>query len=189
MMKAKIGVVHGRFQVLHLKEIEYILAAKMRCSKLYIGLTNPDHAYTRETINDVARSKKINNPMTFIERYQMLELALIEFGVPRNEFDIIPFPINRPDILLDYAPKDAHYFMTIHDAWGEEKYDILKSLGLNVEVLWKRPLSEKGLSGEEVRTKIGFYKQWDHMVPKAVYDYITEHGIDKRIINNLTEVM
>ena len=31
-----IGVVHGRFQPLHLKHMEYILAAKMRCRKLII---------------------------------------------------------------------------------------------------------------------------------------------------------
>ena len=38
------GVVHGRFQVLHLKQMEYILAAKMRCQTLYIGITHPDIA-------------------------------------------------------------------------------------------------------------------------------------------------
>ena len=43
----KTGVVNGRFQVLHLKHMEYILAAKMRCRKLYIGLTNPDSLHTR----------------------------------------------------------------------------------------------------------------------------------------------
>ena len=40
------GVIHGRFQVLHLKHMEYILAAKMRCRKLYIGITNPDSMHT-----------------------------------------------------------------------------------------------------------------------------------------------
>ena len=38
----RTGIVNGRFQVLHLKHMEYILAAKMRCDKLYIGITNPD---------------------------------------------------------------------------------------------------------------------------------------------------
>lgn len=188
MITVRTGVVHGRFQVLHLKELEYILAAKMRCSKLYIGITNPDHAYTRETIQDLERSKKINNPMTFLERYEMIERALLEFGVQREAFDIIPFPINRPDILLEYAPEDARYFMTIHDAWGEEKYKILTELGLDVEVLWRRSLNDKGISGAEVRRKIGFYKPWEHLVPRAVYDYIVEHKIDERIIRNLTEI-
>ena len=35
------GMAHGRFQVLHLKHMEYLLAAKMRCKKLYIGITYP----------------------------------------------------------------------------------------------------------------------------------------------------
>lgn len=188
-MNTTIGVVHGRFQVLHLKQIEYILAAKMRCGKLYIGITNPDHAYTRESVNDMERSKKINNPMTYLERFEMIEVALLEFGVPREEFDIIPFPMNRPDILLEYAPADAKYFMTIFDSWGEEKYETLTQLGLDVEVLWRRPLEEKGITGEEVRRKIGFYKKWDHLVPRAVYDYLVENRIDKRIINNLTEII
>ncbi len=188
MIAVKTGVVHGRFQVLHLKELEYILAAKMRCQKLYIGITNPDHAYTRDTVNDPERSKKINNPMTFFERYEMIENALVDFGVQREAFDIIPFPINRPDILLDYAPEDARYFMTIFDAWGEEKYKELTNLGLDVEVLWNRPIAEKGITGAEVRRMIGFYKPWDHMVPRAVHEYIVEHKIDERIRKNLTEI-
>lgn len=184
----KVGVVHGRFQVLHLKEIEYILAAKMRCQKLYIGITNPDHAYVRETINDPERSKKINNPMTYIERYEMITDALIDFGVAAADFEIIPFPINRPDILLEYAPEDATYYVTIHDAWGEEKLQILQSLGLETEVLWRRPKSEKGITGEEVRRKIGFYKDWEHLVPNKVAEYIIEHRIDERIVKSLTEI-
>lgn len=46
------GVVNARFQVLHLKHMEYLLAAKMRCQKLYIGITNPDPSYVRESVND-----------------------------------------------------------------------------------------------------------------------------------------
>ncbi|MEG0356005.1 MAG: nicotinate-nucleotide adenylyltransferase, partial [Lachnospiraceae bacterium] len=52
----KIGLIHGRFQVLHLKHMEYILAAKMRCNTLYIGITNPDDRDVRETDNDLQRS-------------------------------------------------------------------------------------------------------------------------------------
>ena len=34
------GVIHGRFQIFHLKHMEYLLAAKMRCKKLFIGHKN-----------------------------------------------------------------------------------------------------------------------------------------------------
>ena len=36
------GVAFGRFQIFTLKHMEYILAAKMRCHKLYIGITHAD---------------------------------------------------------------------------------------------------------------------------------------------------
>ena len=81
----KIGVVHGRFQVLHLKHMEYILAAKMRCKKLFIGLTNPDSLHTGDTVNDENRSARSANPLTYYERYEMIQGALREFGVPDSE--------------------------------------------------------------------------------------------------------
>ena len=61
-----IGVVHGRFQPLHLKHMEYILAAKMRCRKLYIGITNPDNLHTRESVHDIRRSERSANPLTIL---------------------------------------------------------------------------------------------------------------------------
>ena len=63
----KTGVVHGRFQVMHLKHMEYIMAAKMRCSKLFIGITNPDSMHTRESANDISRAERSANPLTYFE--------------------------------------------------------------------------------------------------------------------------
>ena len=94
------GVVNGRFQVFHLKHMEYLLAAKMRCNKLYIGLTNPDNTYVRETVNDENRSAKSANPLTYYERCQMIRGALREFNVPDVEYEFVPFPINRPEYIL-----------------------------------------------------------------------------------------
>ena len=42
------GIVYGRFQILHFKHLEYFLAAKMRCRKLYIGIMVPDSSYLEE---------------------------------------------------------------------------------------------------------------------------------------------
>lgn len=43
----ELGVVRGRFQVFHLKHLEYVLAAKMRCRKLLIGIEEPDRIFER----------------------------------------------------------------------------------------------------------------------------------------------
>ena len=60
-----VGVIHGRFQILHLKHMEYLLAAKMRCKKLYVGISNPDDSYIKDSENDKKRSKKTANPLTY----------------------------------------------------------------------------------------------------------------------------
>ena len=62
--KVKIGVIHGRFQGLHLGHIEYLLEGKKRCKFLYIGVTNPDPNLTKENINDTKRSMPEENPFT-----------------------------------------------------------------------------------------------------------------------------
>ena len=41
-----IGVIHGRFQMLHHGHMEYLLAGKKRCQRLIIGISNPDEGCT-----------------------------------------------------------------------------------------------------------------------------------------------
>lgn len=175
------GVIHGRFQVLHLKHMEYLLAAKMRCKKLYIGISNPDASYIEESENDKNRSRRASNPFTYFERMQMIQNAMLDFGVKREEFDIIPFPINRPEYILQYAPKDATFFMSICDEWGEEKKKILENLGVKVEVLWNRTPETKGTTATEVRRHILNDTPWMHLVPKTTYEYIMANELDERI--------
>ena len=175
------GVIHGRFQILHLKHMEYILAAKMRCKKLYIGITNPDSMHTKDSVGDINRSAKSANPLTYFERYELIRGAMKEFRVPEEEYDILPFPINCPDYLLQYVPKDAVYYMGMCDEWDEEKYRILKGLGLTVEVLFRKTPEEKGITASLVRSAIATDQEWAKIVPKSVYRYITEHDLDERI--------
>ncbi|SHJ96064.1 nicotinamide-nucleotide adenylyltransferase [Hespellia stercorisuis DSM 15480] len=181
---AEIGVVHGRFQILHLKHMEYLLAAKMRCSRLYIGITHPDDLYLGGLEADRHGIRKSDNPLTYLERYEMIHDALVDFGVRREEFEIVPFPITRPEYIFEYAPKDATYFMSVYDSWGEIKCEMLKSMGADVDVLWRKSEEEKGVTGTDVRTAIALGRDWQQMVPRTVYDYILKNGIDQRIKDN-----
>ncbi|MDD3360770.1 MAG: nicotinate-nucleotide adenylyltransferase [Hespellia sp.] len=175
------GVIHGRFQVLHLKHMEYLLAAKMRCKTLYIGITHPDELYLGGMEADRHGIRKSDNPLTYLERYQMIHDALIDFGVQRNQFEIVPFPISRPDYITQYAPKDATYFMSICDDWGEKKYQIFTDLGLKVEVLWRKTEEERGVTGTQVRAAIASGQDWQSLVPRTVYEYMVRNGIDERV--------
>ena len=120
------GVIFGRYQIFHLKHMEGVLAAKMRCKKLYIGITHSDIvAFAATSPLDKNGTVKRDNPLTYFERFEMIQGALRDFGVKRKEFEIIPFPISQPDLILQYAPKDATYYMSICTEWDEEKYRIL----------------------------------------------------------------
>lgn len=176
------GMIHGRFQVFHLKHMEYVLAAKMRCRTLYIGITHPDiTAYPATSPLDEHGTTRMDNPLTYIERYEMIRGALEEFGVSRDEYEIIPFPVSSPDILPQYAPAGAVHYMSICSPWDEEKYHLLESMDLNVEVLWRRSKEEKGITGTSLRAMIARGDDWQQYVPKAAADYLVKYGIDQRI--------
>lgn len=177
------GVIFGRYQIFHLKHMEGVLAAKMRCNKLYIGITHPDIvAYAATSPLDVNGVTKMDNPLTYFERMEMIQGALRDFGVKRKEFEIVPFPISQPDLITQYAPKDATYYMSICTPWDEEKYRILQSQGLKIEVLWRRNPEEMGMTGKEIRELItAENSEWQQYVPRSVAEYITGHGIDCKI--------
>lgn len=78
--------------------------------------------------------------------------------------------------------------MTIYDEWGEEKLKSLREdLNLDVEVLWKVTLQEKGISASDIRKNIQEGKEWKQYVPEFVYKYLTENQLDKRIKKFLDE--
>lgn len=175
------GVIYGRFQVLHLKHMEYLLAAKMCCKTLYIGITYPDDSYLGVKNADRHGIRKSDNPLTYLERYQMIHDALIDFGVQRDQFEIVPFPISHPEYITQYVPEDATFYLGICDEWGEKQNQILTNLGLTVEVLWRRTEEERGVTGTQVRAAIASDADWQSMVPKTAYEYMVRNGIDERI--------
>lgn len=181
--KVPVGIIHGKFQILHNDHLKYLLAAKERCGFLFVGITNPDPTLTKESPEDPARSKPSNNPFTYWERYLMVEAALLGAGVKREEFAVVPFPINYPELLKYYTPTDARYYTVVYDAWGAKKAELLKSLGLDVEVMWEKDLSEKGLSATQVRSLIAANGDWKGMVPPSVADVIEKLGLDKKLRN------
>ena len=175
------GVVHGRFQIVHYDHMKYIMAAKSRCEHLVVGITNPDPTHTKHDDADPARSTPESNPLTYLERYLMLRAALSEQGLSRDDFAIVPFPINLPELYKYYVPLDAVFFLTIYDAWGERKLEMFQSLGLKTDVMWRKPVAEKGLTSTEVRRLIATGGSWEQLVPYSVGRILKEYGIVERI--------
>lgn len=177
----EIGVIHGRFQILHNDHLKYLLAGKARCRRLLVGITNPDPTQTSKDAADPRRSAPENNPLTYYERQCMTRAALQEAGVALQDFDVVPFPINFPELYKYYLPLDAVFFLTVYDEWGERKLRMFQELGLKTEVLWRRAAGDKGLSATDVRRLIIEDGPWRELVPPAVSRVITRLGIRERL--------
>lgn len=71
--------------------------------------------------------------------------------------------------------------MTIYDEWGEKKLSVFESMNLKTKILWRRPLSKKGLSGTQIRQYIISGQPWEHLVPHTSARIMKEMGIIERI--------
>ena len=147
----ELGVIHGRFQVLHNDHLRYLLAGKNLCRHLIVGITNPDPHLTREDPADQHRHSPLANPLSYWERYHMVRQTLEAAGVEADTFSVVPFPINFPELYCYYVPLNAVFFLSIYDDWGRKKLAMFRSLGLETHILWEVPPKKKGISGSTVR--------------------------------------
>ena len=100
-------------------------------------------------------------------------------ALTREDFDIVPFPIGRPELMRFYIPDGTRIFVTILDEWGRCKTDRLRDFGYPVEVLWER--TDKVISSSMIRRCIIEDRPWAQYVPPATYRYVLQKKIDLRI--------
>src|SRR5208337_5661899 len=107
MDKVPVGIAQGRFQVIHKGHMEYLLAAKERSDYLIIGISDPDPTRSFfsmdldkddpvEPFRDLGETSYF---FTYFERFMMIRDALIEAGIERGSFDIVPFPVHFPKLM------------------------------------------------------------------------------------------
>lgn len=179
------GLVLGRFQPIHIGHMEFLEAAKRRCDRLIVGVTNPDIRAMAFHAADPNRSKEGNNPFTFFQRLEMIESALLGVGWKPADFSILPADIADDEAMLalpGLLPDAARtiYLATIYDPWGEEKVSRMKNLGFNVEVLWRRSMAERVTSGTEVRRLMVSGGAWRHLVPAGVSQFAGAEAVALR---------
>lgn len=181
MPSAAIGVIHGRFQVLHKDHLAYLLAGMARCRHLVVGITNPDPRLTKDESADPKRSSPAANPLTYFERYLMVRAALEEAGIEPSRYSVVPFPINMPELYRYYVPLDALFFLSIYDDWGRQKLNYFTTLGLATHVLREVSPSEKGLSASDLRRRMAHNEAWEELVPPAVARLLKQWDIPRRL--------
>lgn len=174
------GSAHGRFQPFHRAHTEYVLAAKKRCTYLWIGITKYDIA--PESLNPLGRPRERPeaNPLTFFERQVMIRRALVAEGLRDAEFGFVPFPIETPSHLTAFMPTQVKCFTTVCEPWNEEKIEVLRGAGYDVEVLWRSATKE--ITGSAIRASLvkgdGVWRKW---VTESVAAYIDDVGLAARL--------
>ncbi len=177
----ELGVIHGRFQVLHNDHLKYLLAGKARCRHLVVAITNPDPFLTRHDPAAPHRSDPLQNPLSYFERYTMVRAVMGEAGIAHEDFSVVPFPVNLPELYAHYVPLDAAFYLTIYDSWGKRKLDHFRNLGLKTDILWEKTPDTKGLSGTDIRLTMARNDPWEHLLPKAVTVLMRLWGIPERL--------
>ena len=91
----RIGVITGRFQPFHLGHFNYFRCALAQCDKVIIGITNPDPMHSGISMNDLQRHKPANNPFTFYERKQFIDMTMHDQHIMPENYEVVPMPINN----------------------------------------------------------------------------------------------
>ena len=177
----KEGCVHGRFQPIHKGHLEYILNAKAKCKFIWIGITQYDINNLAKSPKDHHRENIENNPFSYFERVELINMTLEWAGLSCQDFGIVPFPIENPEILPDFMPLRIPIFTTIYDNWNRYKVQVLEDIGYRVIVLYQR--ERKEYDGMSIRKKIiEGDLSWKEMVLPPTIIYIHEKGIRNRLL-------
>jgi len=183
--KAKLGMVHGRFQPFHHEHFEYVLHGISNSEKCLIGITQPNIKCVSECEILPHRGTTEGNPFTFEDRKRMISLSLERWGITNEQYEIIPFEIDKPDVALPalkslYTEEITH-FMRIFSEWEIHKKTLLERHGMKV-VAFESLLSDfmiKNVTGTLVRELVSSKRNWKDFVPfgtKQVIDAIEKRA-------------
>ena len=172
---------HGRFQLLHYGHLEYLLAARRRCRFRWIGITQVDLEDLRLVGHTAEhRADPRENPLTYFERETLIYESLLDAGVDPKDFAVIPFPIEAPQRLPQYLPRDVPILTTVYDDWNRAKIALLESVGYKVEVLWER--TNKDFSGSRIRRMVATGDiSYLGLVPESTIRFIEAEDITERL--------
>ncbi len=176
----RVGVIHGRFQILHHDHLRYLLAGKKDAGIWWWESptgTGSDAPRSGRSLPE----RPVGQSPHLLRAAHHVRAVLVEAGVPLESFTIVPFPVNLPDRYRYYVPLDAVFFLTIYDDWGRKKRSLFESLGLKVRVLWERPREQKGISAADVRRRLVRGEPWRHLVPRSTAVLVERWNVVQRL--------
>ena len=89
--------------------------------------------------------------------------------------NVIPFPVNEPELWHAYVPDGVTQFIRHFSEWGGTKIERFRAAGYDVVVLDEG--AEKEISGADVRAALREGGDWRSLVPPGVARVID--GLDR----------
>lgn len=171
----KYALALGRFQPLHNQHMEYLLAAAMHGEHLIVGVTNPSPIMPPPSLTAPHRSEREANPFNYFERFRMIRDSIKAEGLDSNRFSIVPTALGSKEFLDNLPdPQDIICCITINDAWGKEKQQMIEESGILTHVLWERMTDVDLVTGTMIRRRIRAGKPWASFVPDPAAAVVRE---------------
>ena len=185
-----VALACGKFQPFHNEHLEYLTAALGVTEHLIIGITNAEPHHTRDTEADPTRSTPQTNVASYFERMLMVKESLAEVGAEASRFDIVPFPVNRPELWPNYVPSGIPILITLYgdDPWLLIRKQLMEDHGHPTHVLSSEPT--KGVVGADIRRRIVAGLPWRHLVPGGTervidqFDLVSRYQIAAEVTND-----
>ncbi|NOR62568.1 MAG: adenylyltransferase/cytidyltransferase family protein [Rhodobacteraceae bacterium] len=173
MGKLVSASIHGRFQPFHNGHLQYFRWAKERADCIYVGITQIHNQHEADFPGAEHRGLIDNNPLTFFERFQVIETTLISEGFSLADFRIIPFPIEDPFRLSVFLPTSIKCFTTRHSEWNDHKVKLLEDAGFTTEILSDDEQHVQRTSGTEIRSMMKSGNlDWKRYIPEGSHDML-----------------
>lgn len=168
-MQYRYGMILGRFQPFHLEHLRYFRLTWEQSEKVIVGITNPDPTTILEDASNEHRHLLQENPLTYIDRLMMIQDTLRLEGYPMERIYIVPIPIHHPQRWCHYIPAGTVMFVITYSEWERNKAKRLRAEGYRVVEIESL---QKGISGQEVRSRFRTKSNWEELVPPAIAQYI-----------------
>ena len=181
-----VGAVLGRFQPFHRDHMEYLLAALVRCSVVYVGLTRPGFEDPALSAGPAHRHDALANPLSYYERQEAVLLASKDGGIDTARVRVVPFPLDsgNAELCRNFLPVSVPVLLTCVEPWNVEKERVIRGMGYRTSVLYER-VGSKGISGSQLRELacLGRLSEWRALVAPSVADYLVGIGFEERCRN------
>ncbi len=168
--RGEVAHVHGRFQPFHREHLDYATWAAEGSDTLIVGITNADPSHVEAETADPDRDDPSNNPFAYHERHRMVRAAVDNAPAIDVPVQIMPFPINKPELWDAYAPGDAVHYVNVLEEWHEVKAERIRDHGRDV----RTKQGTRTVSGTGIRARMAAGEPWRDDVAAGVTEVIDD---------------